>query len=307
MKRCFIIETMKLDHLDGLVAFVTVARKRSFTAAAAELDVSPSAVSQAMRQLEARLGVRLLHRTTRSVSLTEAGANYLERVAPAVGDLADAAEALAQYRDRPSGTLRINTSRVAYAMVLRQVVPVFAAEHPEVTLEFAIDDGFSDIVATGFDAGIRLGENVQRDMVAQPLGRELEVAVAAAPAYLAAHGTPRTLEDLARHNCLRFRYVTSGAVFRWEFMDDGRLVELAIPGSLIANDPWVAIAAALDGVGLAYSFTGLMQPYFEQGSLVRVLAPYSPRFPGFHLYYSSRRQVPPKLRAFIGCAQRVLG
>src|SRR3954466_12097369 len=212
---------MKLNHLDGLVAFCKVAQHRGFTAAAAELEVSPSALSQAIRQLESRLGVRLLNRTTRSVGLTEAGEAYLARVGPAVAQVIEASEDMNVLQGRPAGTLRLNAARVSVVMVLQPILAGFLQEHPHIQLELTNDEGFVDIVERGFDAGVRLGESVHQDMVAVPLGGPVAVAVVASPDYLQRFPAPRHPDDLGRHNCVRFRFAGTGAIYKWEFQVDG--------------------------------------------------------------------------------------
>src|ERR1700712_963822 len=208
---------MKLKQLDGLMAFWKVAQHKGFAAAAAELEVSPSALSQAIRHLETRLGVRLLHRTTRSVSLTEAGGAYLARVGPALGEVMEAGEELNVLQGRPAGILRINAARVATAMVLQQRLAGFLREHPDVKIELTNDEGFVDIVQGGFDAGIRMGESVQKDMVAVPLSGPVTMAVVASPEYLQRIAAPRHPNDLERHECIRFRFAGTGAIYKWEF------------------------------------------------------------------------------------------
>jgi len=292
---------MQRDQLDGLLAFVYVAEKRSFTAAAARLGVSPSAVSQTVRQLEQKLGLRLLNRTTRSVGLTEAGTRFLERVGPAVGHLLAAVDDLSDLRDRPSGLLRLNLSRIACAMLLEPVLSDFLRAYPEIRLDVALDDGFVDIVKDGFDAGIRLGGTVERDMVAIRLGPEhIGLALVGSPDYLARRGRPEHPRDLAAHDCVRHRFVTSGVIWRWEFEHfDGETVQVAVDGPLIANDSSLTVRAALDGIGLAYTLDAYVAPHVASGRLVRLLPDWSPRFPGFQLYHPGRIGMPPKLRAFV--------
>lgn len=293
------LKSMQLKQFDGLMAFWKVAEHRGFTAAAAELEVSPSALSQSIRQLEARLGVRLLHRSTRSVSLTEAGQAYLARVGPALGQVIEAGEEINTLQGRPSGTLRLNSARIATAMVLQPLLAGFLAEHPQVQIELTNDEGFVDIVEQGFDAGVRMGESLARDMVAIPLGGPLTVAVVASPNYLRRHPAPLHPDDLAQHNCVRFRFASTGAIYKWEFQLDNRVVEFEIQGNLTITDSLFNLEPALDGVGLAYTFESLAQPHLQAGRLQRVLDAYSPTFPGFYLYYPSRHDQPSKLKAFI--------
>lgn len=298
---------MRLNQLDGLLAFWKVAEHRGFSAAAAALEVSPSALSQAIRTLETRLGVRLLNRTTRSVSLTEAGAAYLARIAPALGDVLDAGEQLHALQGRPSGVLRINAARISIAMVLKPLLAGFLEAYPEVQVELSNDEGYVDIVEKGFDAGVRLGESVQKDMIAVPLGGPVPVAIVGSPAYFKRHPAPKHPSDLVRHNCVRFRFSGSGAIHKWELAVDDRIVEYEIGGSLTISDSLFPVEAALEGVGLAYTFEQLALPHLRAKTLKRVLADFSPTFPGFYLYYPSRRQQPSKLKAFVGYARAHAG
>ncbi len=293
------LKSMQLKQFDGLMAFWKVAEHRGFTAAAAELEVSPSALSQSIRQLEARLGVRLLHRSTRSVSLTEAGQAYLARVGPALGQVIEAGEEINTLQGRPAGTLRLNSARIATAMVLQPLLAGFLAEHPQVQIELTNDEGFVDIVEQGFDAGVRMGESLARDMVAIPLGGPLTVAVVASKDYLRRHPAPLHPDDLAQHNCVRFRFASTGAIYKWEFQLDNRVVEYEARGNLTITDSLFNLEPALDGIGLAYTFESLAQPHLQAGRLQRVLEAYSPTFPGFYLYYPSRHDQPSKLKAFI--------
>lgn len=293
------LKSMQLKQFDGLMAFWKVAEHRGFTAAAAELEVSPSALSQSIRQLEARLGVRLLHRSTRSVSLTEAGQAYLARVGPALGQVIEAGEEINTLQGRPAGTLRLNSARIATAMVLQPLLAGFLAEHPQVQIELTNDEGFVDIVEQGFDAGVRMGESLARDMVAIPLGGPVTVAVVASPEYLRRHPAPLHPDDLAQHNCVRFRFASTGAIYKWEFQLDNRVVEFEIRGNLTITDSLFNLEPALDGIGLAYTFESLAQPHLQAGRLQQVLQTYSPTFPGFYLYYPSRHDQPSKLKAFI--------
>jgi DNA-binding transcriptional LysR family regulator len=290
---------MKLNHLDGLVAFWKVAEHCGFTAAAADLAVSPSALSQAIRQLETRLGVRLLNRTTRSVSLTEAGQAYLKRIGPALGQVIDAGDELHVLQGRPSGILRLNAARASIALVLRPLLEGFLRENPNVQLELTHDEGFINIVEKGFDAGIRFGESIDRDMVAVPIGGPVAVAVVASPEYLRRVPAPRHPDELVRHNCVRLRFAATGAIYKWEFEVDGRLVEYEVGGNLIISDTTFSIDAALEGIGLAYTFEQFAQPHIKAKRLKRVLTAFSPTFPGFYLYYPSRHDQPSKLKALI--------
>jgi DNA-binding transcriptional LysR family regulator len=256
-------------------------------------------LSQAIRQLEKRLGVRLLNRTTRSVSLTEAGQAYLTRVGPALAQVIDAGDELNVLQGKPSGILRLNAARVSIALVLRPLLEGFLRENPHVQLELTNDEGFVDIVERGFDAGIRYGESVHRDMVAVPIGGPMTVAVVASPEYLRRVPAPRHPDDLVRHNCVRLRFATTGAIYKWEFDVDGRLVEYEVGGNLIITDTTFSLDLALEGIGLAYTFEQLAQPHIQAKRLKRVLTAFSPTFSGFYLYYPSRHDQPSKLKALV--------
>ena len=290
---------MKLSQLDGMLAFVTVAQTRSFTAAAAALDVTPPAVSQAVKQLEDRIGVRLFHRTTRSVALTEAGERFHARVGPALGELTEATAELDSYRAGPTGLLRINVPKVVWHMLLRPLVSGFLDANPGVKLEARLDDGFVDIVAAGFDAGVRLGDSVQRDMVAAVLTETERICLVASPTYLSRHGTPTSIEALREHACIRFRFTGSGAIYRWELMRDGKLIEVEVDGPFTTSDSLSMAEAARDGIGIAYVFERQIAEDLASGRLLPVLPQCWYPQPGFRLYYPSRRQMPAKLRAFI--------
>ena len=297
---------MRLTQLDGLLAFWKVAEHRGFASAAGELEVSPSALSQAIRTLEARLGTQLLNRTTRSVSLTEAGEAYLARIRPALADVLDAGEQLSAQLGRPSGVLRINAARISIAMVLQPLIAGFLKACPDVQIELTNDEGTVDIVERGFDAGVRMGESVEKDMIAVPLGDPLTVYVVGSPDYLKRNPAPRSPSDLARHNCVRFRFSTGGGIYKWEFNVDGRTVDYEIAGSLTITDTLFSLDAALEGVGLAYTFDKLALPHIQAKRLKRVLANFSPTFPGFYLYYPSRRNQSPKMKAFVDFALATL-
>lgn len=295
---------MKLNQLDGLMAFWKVAEHRGFTSAAAELEVSPSALSQAIRQLETRLGVRLLNRTTRSVSLTEAGEAYLARISPALDQVLVAGEELNTLQGGPTGTLRINAARIATSMVLQPLLAGFLRENPNVRLELTNDEGFVDIVEQGFDAGVRMGESLHKDMVAIPLGGPITAIVVASPDYLRRCPAPQHPDDLVHHNCVRFRFAGTGAIHKWEFLVNEKMVEYEVQGNLTITDTLFSVEAALEGVGLAYAFEPLALPHIHANRLERVLTSFSPTFPGFYLYYPSRHDQPTKLKAFIEYVRR---
>jgi DNA-binding transcriptional LysR family regulator len=289
---------MERHPLPDLAAFVRVAELRSFRKAAVSLGLSPSALSHTLRNIETKLGVRLLHRTTRSVAPTEAGERLLERLRPALDDIDAALSEAKSFRDRPAGRVRINTSRSAARFLIAPRLGAFAQAYPEVRLEIVTDDALADIVAAGCDAGVRLDEVLQPDMVAVRLGGEQRLVVVASPRYLARQGTPQIPADLAGHACFRQR-MTSGGLLPWEFERDGEVLKLDPAGPLISDDGMVHLRAALDGAGLAYMFEAHVAEHLAAGELVRVLDDWCAPFPGFFLYYPSRRQVSPALRAFI--------
>lgn len=290
---------MRQEHLDGLVAFVTVAEERGFSAAAVKLGVSPSAVSQAVRNLEQRLGAVLFNRTTRSVALTELGERYLDRVQPALEALGMASEELGQDADTASGLLRLNLTRAAYLIVLQPILKRFLDAHPQITLELRFENLLVDIVRQGFDAGIRFGELVEKDMVAVRVGPPIEAHIIASPEYLERYGTPTHPRQLLDHDCIGFRHTTTGQVERWQFAKDDEAIELTVKGRLVVNDSEVLVRAALDGLGVAYMINGYLDGYYADHKLVRLLPDWSPGFPPLHLYYPDRRRVPRKLRALI--------
>ncbi|MBO9125062.1 MULTISPECIES: LysR family transcriptional regulator [unclassified Rhizobium] len=290
---------MERGTLNDLLAFAAVARERSFTRAAAVLGMSPSALSHAMRGLEERLGVRLLARTTRSVAPTEAGERLLQSLNPALSDIEGGLEALAEWRDNPSGTVRITTFAYAARMVLVPKLPAFLLAHPDINVEVIIQDGLTDIVASGFDAGIRLGETVDKDMIAVRVGPELRTVVVGTPSYFARIPQPETPYDLERHACIGYRLTTSGGLLPWEFEKDGKEIKIRTSGPLIVNDGELPAAAVRAGVGLGYMMEHDVADEIASGALVQVLNDWCPPFPGFHLYHPSRRQSPPALRALI--------
>ncbi len=289
---------MKRGELDDLATFAAVARTRSFTRAAAELGMSPSALSHAMRGLEQRLGVRLLARTTRSVAPTPAGERLLQSLQPALTEVARGLAALADWRGAPSGTLRLTTFSSAARMVLAPALPHFLLDHPEISLEVIVDDRLVDLVADGFDAGIRFGESVERDMVAVRVGPDLRTVVVGTPAYFEGRLAPSTPEDLGSHRCINYRLIGGGGLLPWEFERDGREVRARPGGQLIVNDELLAGAAVRAGAGLGYMLETDVANEIADGRLVQVLGDWCPPFPGCHLYYPSR-QVTPALRALV--------
>ncbi len=287
------------DELAGLSVLLMVAEKRSFTAAAAELRVTPSAVSQTVSALEARVGVRLLQRSTRKVGLTEAGERFLSRVRPAVEEVRSALSSLDDARARPGGTLRLSVSRVASRALIEPVLARFLAAYPELRLDVAFDEGLTPIIEQGFDAGIRLGETLERDMVAVRLGEKQRAAVVGSAGYFAERGTPKHPRDLLEHECINYRMVTSRRLYEWEFTEAGKDFRIGVNGRLVCNDADLMLRAARDGVGIAYALESLVREELASGTLVRVLERYCEPFPGYYLYYPSRAHVAPKLRALI--------
>lgn len=285
--------------LSDLGAFVAVTRARSFRGAAARRGVSPSSLSEAMRRLEAQLGVRLLNRTTRSVTPTEAGQRLLDRISPALDDIAGAFDTLNSFRDSPTGTLRLNVPLIVAQRVLPPLTSRFLLAHPGITLEVTTDDTFIDVLAAGFDAGIRYDESIARDMIAVPLGpRTQRFVAAAAPAYLAARGTPKHPTDLLQHACIGHRF-PSGVLATWGFVRKGKAIKITPGGPLIASMPELGLHAAESGLGVIYTFDEYLRPSLDSGALVPVLEDWWQGFSGPFLYYPSRTHMPAPLRAFV--------
>ena len=290
--------SMPRPGLPALEVFVAVARHGNFRKAAMERGVSPSALSHVIRGLEQALDVRLFNRTNRSVRITAAGELLLARIGPALGDIAEAIAEIGLFRGRVAGRLRLNVPRNAAELVIKPMMGRFLAAYPGITLEVVTDDEMVDIVAEGFDAGIRAGQHLAQDMILVPVGPSLRFAVVGAPAYFATRETPRVPQDLHAHACIGRRY-PSGARYAWAFAGDGREMEVEVSGPLIADDRSLIIAAALDGVGLVHIHEALVAGHIERGELVRVLADWCPVLPQFFLYYPGRRQMPAPLRAFV--------
>jgi DNA-binding transcriptional LysR family regulator len=289
--------------LTDLDAFAAVARARSFRGAAGLRGVAASSMSEAIRRLEARLGVRLLNRTTRSVTLTEAGQRLLERLGPALGEVAAALDAVNDFRNTVSGTLRLNVPGIVAYAVLPDIASRFLEAHPGITLEVTAQDDFIDVLAAGYDAGIRYGERLEKDMITVPIGpRTQRYIVAAAPSYLAAHGAPRQPEDLLNHRCIRHRFL-SGVTIQWEFERDGRTIRIAVDGPLIGTNMQIELTAAIRGLGLIYTFEDFLAPALADGTLVEVMQDWAQCFRGPYLYYASRRHMPASLRAFVDFIQ----
>ncbi len=281
---------MARENLNDLSAFVAVAEARSFTRAAKQLGISQSALSHAMRALEERLGVRLLARTTRSVSPTDAGERLLASVAPRLAEIDAEIIALGEMRDKPSGTIRITTSEHAAHSYVWPAVKRLMADHPDISFEINVDSRFVDIVAERFDAGIRLGESLEKDMVAVRIGPDMRMAAVASPAYLKQHGTPESPQDLSAHKCINLRFQTKGDIYAWEFERGGRAITIRVEGPLVLNNGPLMLQAAQAGLGIAFMLEDSAEPLIRSGKLVRILEDWCDPFGGYHLYYPSRRQ-----------------
>jgi len=290
--------TVRQGALDGVEAFLSVAQHRSFRRAAAELGVTPSAISQAVRVLETRIGATLFMRTTRSVGLTEAGERFLSRARPAFEELVAASDVARGLGQRPAGLLRLSVPRAVVPILLEPVIASFCQAYPEIEVEIAASEELVDLAAEGFDAGIRMGQFLDADMVAVPLTPPFHFIVVGSPAYFKGRKRPRAIDDLRQHACLRWRR-SSGAIAPWTFNNDGSAIEIAVAGPLIANDFPTMLGAALEGVGLAQLPQPMVAEGLKTGKLLRVLERFAPMMPGVYLYYPSRRQIMPKLRAFI--------
>lgn len=290
---------MARDHYNDLRALLVVARERSFTRAAAQLGVSQSALSYTVRGLEERLGIRLLTRTTRSVLPTEAGERLLAQITPHFTSIDEAVEGLSELCDRPAGTLRINSSEYASELILWPRLKQLLNEYPDIHLEVADQSNLADIVAEGFDAGVRLGEQVARDMIAVPISPPVRMAVVGSPAYFKRHGRPGTPQELNHHECINLRLMTQGGLYAWEFEKNGRAVNVRVEGGLIFNNVRLIIQAAVDGFGLACVPDTIVASEIRQKQLVQVMMDWCPPFPGFHLYYPNRRQNSPALVLFV--------
>lgn len=290
---------MKKDDLNVLAAFQTIADERSFTRAARRLGVSQSALSHSIRGLEERVGVRLLARTTRSVAPTEAGADLIARLRPALDDISGALDRIAGLRDKPAGRIRLVVSPLAAAMVVAPRLGEFARKYPDVVLHVTSTNEMRlDIVARGFDAGVHLGEFIERDMIAVRVSRDQRAAIVAAPGYFAEHPKPKSPRDLTKHRCLNFRQGES-QLYRWEFDKGKESLAVGVTGPVVVDDIHIMTRAALDGAGLAFMMDGWASPYLASGQLVRVLEEWCPPFAGYFLYYPSRRQQPAALTALI--------
>lgn len=290
---------MRRDDLGELRAFLEVARERSFTRAAAKLGVTRSALSHTIRALEENLGVRLLSRTTRDVAPTAAGQRLAERIGPHFESIAAAVGALGALRDTPSGEVRIVCPDDVTEMIFRAKLPEFLLRYPDISVELVVDNGFTNIVERQFDAGVRLGEAVAKDMVAVRIGPDVRYCVVGAPSYFERHAAPASPVELAEHNCINLRMQTSGALYAWEFAKDGREFSVRVNGQLILSDLSSALDFAMDGIGLAYAPTALLQKHIEAGRLQEILTDFCPTFQGYHLYYPSRRNLSSAFNAIV--------
>jgi DNA-binding transcriptional LysR family regulator len=281
---------MQREEAGDLLAFMAVAAEGSFTRAAAKLGTSQSALSHTVRRLETRLGLRLLARTTRSVALTEAGERLLRTIGPAFAEIDGGISALSDLRDKPAGTIRMTTSEHAAHTVLWPVLSPLLRSYPDLHVELIIDSSLTDIVAERFDAGVRLGESIAKDMVAVRVGPELRMAVVAAPSYFAEHPKPKSPDELANHRCINIRMATAGGLYAWELEKGSRNLHVRVEGQLVFNNSRMAVRAAVDGLGLACVLEDLIADELAAGGLMRVLTDWCPPFAGYHLYYPSRRQ-----------------
>jgi len=284
---------MKRENINDLRAFLAVARERSFTRAAAQIGVSQSALSHAIRGLEARLGLRLLTRTTRSVSPTQAGERLLHTAGPRFEEIEAELAALSELRDKPAGTIRITASEHAANAILWPKLAHFLPRYPEIKVEICVDNSLTNIVAERYDAGVRLGEQVAKDMIAVRIAPDMRMAVVGAPSYLVKRSPPKTPQDLVRHNCINLRLPTYGGLYAWEFERGDDELKVRVDGQLVFNSAGLVLKAALAGCGLAYIPDDLARPHIANGDLKRVLKDWCAPFPGYHLYYPSRRQSLP--------------
>lgn len=290
---------MRHDELGDLIVFLAVAEERSFTRAAARLNTSQSALSQTVRRLEERLGIRLLNRSTRNVSPSEAGEELVATLRPAIADIDAQLAALSRFREKPAGLVRITAGQHAADTILWPAVERILPLYPDIKIELSIDSALTNIVEERFDAGIRLGEQLAKDMIAVPVGPDMRMAVVAAQAYLEAHGLPQTPNDLTRHSCINIRLPSAGGLYVWEFEKDGHEVNVRVDGQFLVNDMYTNVRAAEAGIGIAITMEDLVRRQIEEGSLKRVLDDWCPPFSGYHIYYPSRRQQSPAFEVLL--------
>ncbi len=290
---------MRREELADLSAFAAVAEERSFTRAAKKLGTSQSALSFTVRRLEERLGVRLLSRTTRSVAATEAGERLLRTLGPALDKIGAELAALSELREKPAGNIRITTGEHAAEKILWPVLATLLPKYPDINVELVVDYGLTDIVAERYDAGVRIGEQVARDMIAVPIGPDMSMAVIGAPSYFAGRPIPKRPQDLTAHECVNLRLPTYGSIFAWEFEKRGRELKVRVDGQLIFNNMALRLQAAVAGFGLSYLPEDMVQEHLADGRLIRVLEDWCAPFSGYHLYYPSRRQLTPALSVLV--------
>jgi len=290
---------MARENVNDLIAFLAVAKERSFTRAAAKLGVSQSALSHTIRGLEERLGLRLLSRTTRSVAPTEAGERLLRAVGPRFEEIDAELAALSELREKPAGTIRITAGEHAADTILWPALERLLPDYPDITVEIVVDYGLTDIVAERYDAGVRLGEQVAKDMIAVRIGPDMRMAAVGAPSYFASRKPPRTPQDLTGHDCINLRLPTYGGVYAWEFEKNGHELKVRVEGQLVFNNTTLILKAALAGFGLAYLPEDRVQTHLAEGRLIRALADWCPPFSGYHLYYPSRRQPAPAFAVLV--------
>ncbi|MBA8881827.1 LysR family transcriptional regulator [Phyllobacterium myrsinacearum] len=290
---------MTKTDLNQLTWFQAVAEERSFTKAAAKLGVSQSTLSHAIKQLEERMGIRLLARTTRNVATTVAGQRLLQTIAPRIGEIEDEIAALTAFREKPSGSIRLTLSDHALESVVWPKLKPVLIVYPDISVELILDSSFRNIVTEGFDAGVRLGESVEKDMIAVRIGPDWRLVAVASPAYLDAHSVPRHPQDLVRHVCINMRHETAGAIYAWEFEKDGQALRVRVNGQLTFNNSYAMIDAAVNGYGIAYVPENIVESHIASGLLVQVLNEWSPLFDGYFLYYPSRRQNLPAFKVIV--------
>lgn len=290
---------MKREEMSDLLTFMVVAQEQSFTRAAAKLNLSQSAISHTLRKVERNLGVRLLNRTTRSVTCTEAGQRLLDTLQPSIMEIETLLGSLDDYRQLPKGNIRLTATDFAANYFLLPKLHAFIRQYPDINIEIDATSRLVNIVAEGFDAGIRLGEQVEKDMIAVKIGAETQMVVIASPAYLSEHGCPAHPQDLLAHNCINLRMVSSGVLYQWEFQEGDKQFRIKVPGSITCNNGMFAIGSVMKGLGIGCVLKEAVEPYLASGELVQLLSDYTPFFPGFYLYYPSRRQHSTAFRLLI--------
>ncbi len=295
---------MAKTDLNQLTWFQAVAEERSFTRAAAKLGVAQSTLSHTIKQLEASLGLRLLTRTTRNVATTAAGERLLQTIAPRIGEIEDEIAALMAFRDKPSGTIRLTLSDHALESVVWPKLKPLLSDYPDIQVELILDSTFRNIVEEGFDAGVRLGESVEKDMIAVRIGPDWRLVAVASPGYFAERGAPGHPQDLVRHVCINMRHETAGGLYAWEFEKDGQALRVRVDGQLTFNNSYAMIDAAVNGYGIAYVPEDIVEPHIQSGSLVQILDEWSPFFDGYFLYYPSRRQNLPAFKVIVDALRR---